>query len=291
PTTAPPTKTPPPTTAPPTKTPPPTTAPPSSAPPTTPVPVGSPPSGSFPNASNTGVPAGTKLTPSKGFRTTKDGQVIDGLDVTGTIYVDNLNVVIRNSRIKSDQGGWAVDIGRNGPASLVILDSELDGNQSDQGGIRNQSNGSSWVGQRLNIHNGENGARLGGNAVLTDSWLHDFVSDSSAPHYDGIEIYEGSNNVVRHNSINLNRDETSCVNVQGDFGTVTNVVIDNNLLNGGGWILNIRKIGAHPVTGTVVTSNDFGAQYGFGFGAIDAPSTTVKGNVLQSTGKNIDNQF
>ena len=290
PTTAPPT-TAPPTTAPPT-TAPPTTAPPTTAPPTTAPPTTAPPttapSAGFPGASNTGVPAGTKLRPSQGFRTTTDGQIVDGLDVTGTIYVDNKNVVIRNSRIKSDEGAWAVDIGRNGPASLLIVDSELDANKSDQGGIRNQSNGSSWVGQRLNIHNGENGARLGGHATLDDSWLHDFVSDSSAPHYDGVEVYEGSDNVIRHNTIDLNQDETSCVNVQGDFGAISNVVIDDNLLNGGGWNLNIRGGGANPVAHTSITGNHFGGEYGYGYGAIDAPSTTILHNVLDPAHTNID---
>lgn len=247
----------------------------------------------WPDATNTGVPGTAPgLTPAPGFRTSKDGQVIESLDIAGSVYVDHNNVTIRNCRIVGDGGStWAVDIGRNGGVTgLLVTDCELDGNRSDQGGIRSQSNGSQWIGKRLNIHNGENGARPGGNAILVDCYLHSNASSASAPHYDGIEVYEGTNTVIRHCTVQLDKPQTSAINAQGDFGTVTGLVIDSCLLGGGGWVLNIRKIGAHPVTGTVITNNTFADKGGFGYGAIDAVLTTITGNV-DATGNNIDSQI
>src|SRR5659263_245731 len=55
-----------------------------------------------PGASNTGVPAGTTLTPSGELRITTANQVIDGLDITGPVTVEAPGVVIENSRIHGD---------------------------------------------------------------------------------------------------------------------------------------------------------------------------------------------
>jgi hypothetical protein len=224
-----------------------------------------------------------------GFRTSADGQVIDGQNITGSVYVDHKNVIIRNCKIKGDGGStWAIDIGRNGPASATITDCTIDSNRSDQGGIRNQSNGSAWTALRCNIFNGENGVRLGGNAVIQDSWIHSFASSSSAPHYDCVEVYEGSNSQVIHNYLDLNQNETSCVNVQGDFGSISGTIINNNWFGGGGWTLNIRgtDTGAHPVTNTAINKNTFGRMGGFGYVVNTSTGTTGSGNV-DSAGKTV----
>ncbi|SDL83304.1 hypothetical protein, partial [Tessaracoccus oleiagri] len=55
----------------------------------------------FPNATNTGVPAGTVLRRSGSIVVTTPGTVIDGLDVDGSIDVQANNVTIRNSRVST----------------------------------------------------------------------------------------------------------------------------------------------------------------------------------------------
>ena len=53
----------------------------------------------FPNASTTGVPAGTTLTTVNGNVTSSSaGQVIEGLNVTGEINIDDPGVIVRNCR-------------------------------------------------------------------------------------------------------------------------------------------------------------------------------------------------
>ena len=82
--------------------------------PTTPAPAPTtqaPPasSGGFPNASNTGVPAGVSLKPSGSITVTQNGAVLDGLDVSGSIRVQANNVTIKRTRIRNP-GGQAITV-------------------------------------------------------------------------------------------------------------------------------------------------------------------------------------
>jgi hypothetical protein len=87
----------------------------------------------YPDATNTGVPAGTALKPSGSIDVSDAGTVIDGLDVTGTINVVADDVTIQNTRVTLTGPGCGasntcgnytirIDEGVNG---TVIRDSEL----------------------------------------------------------------------------------------------------------------------------------------------------------------------
>src|SRR5690625_3800844 len=55
----------------------------------------------YPDASNTGVPAGVELSKSGGLTITEDDTVIDAQEITGTVKVEADDVVIRRSKIIS----------------------------------------------------------------------------------------------------------------------------------------------------------------------------------------------
>src|SRR6266481_5394553 len=56
----------------------------------------------WPDATNTGIPAGTTLTPFSGsFTTTSNGQIVDSLDVSGDIFVHHSDVIVRKCRARS----------------------------------------------------------------------------------------------------------------------------------------------------------------------------------------------
>jgi hypothetical protein len=84
-------------------TPPVTETPPVVTPPTTPTQTthcfASPHTCGFPDATNTGVPAGTALTASGSISVTQAGTVISGRQVTGTINILANNVTIENTRV------------------------------------------------------------------------------------------------------------------------------------------------------------------------------------------------
>jgi hypothetical protein len=248
----------------------------------------------YPDATNTGVSAGQNLTVVNGdFHTTSNNQVVSNLDIRGTLYIDNSGVVAKNFKATAPGGSsWAVVVGaHNNVTGVSISDCTLNGGRSDQGGISAQGASTQWTMQRCDISNGENGIRPSGHAVITDCYVHGLASSSRAPHYDAVEVYSGVGSVFNHDTLLLNMDETSVLNVQGDFGAVSATVLSNSLVNGGGWVLNVRSLAA-SVTGTVVTNNRFGDSHGYGYAAInDGTTSVIKGNVRDSSGVNVDSQI
>ena len=106
-------------------------------------PAPAPAAGAKPGPDNTGVPAGTSLTPSGGLRITQANTVVDARDISGTVYVEASNVTIRSSRIhgsSSDDFGVLVRSG-----SVQIIDSEISGFQN---GIA----GNGWTATRVDLH-------------------------------------------------------------------------------------------------------------------------------------------
>jgi hypothetical protein len=82
----------------------------------------------WPDATNTGVPPGTSLTPSGGFTITTNGQIVEELEVSGTVVVQADNVTIRNSKF-TVAGTESISIGGS-PGTytgLVVEDCEFDG--------------------------------------------------------------------------------------------------------------------------------------------------------------------
>lgn len=87
----------------------------------------------FPDASNTGVPSGTSLTPRGGMKITRSGAVVSGVDVTGSIDIHANDVTIEDSRVtlngagcgtQTTCGNYDIRIDE-GVTGTVIRDSEL----------------------------------------------------------------------------------------------------------------------------------------------------------------------
>ena len=64
----------------------------------------------FPDASTTGVRAGTSLKVVHGdVFTHRDGEVLSGLDIRGTLHVDNSHVLVEDVRVTGPGGSsWAI---------------------------------------------------------------------------------------------------------------------------------------------------------------------------------------
>ncbi|HEX5585876.1 MAG TPA: fibronectin type III domain-containing protein, partial [Acidimicrobiia bacterium] len=202
----------------------------------------------YPDASCTGVPPGTTLTPRQGpITVTTAGAVLQNLDITYTgsepaVSVNAPNATIRNVRVRSN--GIAL-IQVNVGGSLLIEDSELINQPA--AGQPNCHNGiatGSYTARRLEIRGCENGAEMfRGNVVFEDNYVHDldnvgpsYVFGNEAPHSDGVQLNGGATNVViRHNTIDPipsgERGGTSGIigNTSGD-----NVRIEDNTIDGGG---------------------------------------------------------
>ena len=98
----------------------------------------SPHSCGYPDSTNTGVPAGTTLTPSASKTVTTNGTVINGAEITGTVTVAADNVTIKNSKIIRTSGGSGTYgvILNNGADNFTIEHSEVVGPASETAGLQ-----------------------------------------------------------------------------------------------------------------------------------------------------------
>jgi hypothetical protein len=235
----------------------------------------------YPDATNTGVPAGTTLTPKSGdMQITQAGTVIDGIDLTGCITIWAPNVTIKRSKIRCDGPYGIFSYARNySGGGLQITDVEVDCMGTPTTGIASYG----FTATRVNVHGCVNGFAIDSGDVVQDSYVHDlYTANASTDHSDGLQIPGGST-TVRHNTIiNSSPGGTSAI-IMAQTG-VSNLTIDNNLLSGGGFTLYCPR---QSGTNVQVTNNRFGT---FGYGAsigcsVGADLAVWANNVYDSNGK------
>jgi hypothetical protein len=265
----------------------------------------------YPDASNTGVPPGTTLTPYTGPSNIKTpNTVIDGRTI-GCIEVSAPGVVIRNSRISCSSFSYAVYLDdrllTDAATPLLIEDSEITCNDRQSGAAVGEAD---FTVRRVEITHCENGFDIDQHVLIEDSFIHDLYTDSInhmdgaqfgcghwAPGYSGPSCAAGYapgvlNVTFRHNTI-------YAVSASGEFGTSAiisnrtpnidhNVLIENNLLAGGAFTLYCDQDGATGVN-YVVRNNHFSTKFspkvGF-YGISDHCSDeTQSGNVIHETGR------
>lgn len=241
-----------------------------------------PTTSSWPTAANTGVPAGTVLVPSGPLTITTSGQVIDRRDITGGVVVQASNVVRKKSRIRG-AGSYGVLIASG---SLQIQDSEILGFEN---GIAFDN----WKAYRVEISGqADDGAKLGSNVTLQDSWIHD-LNPSAGAHADGAQLQSGEVNViVRHNTIDLGSTigANAALFLAPDLGPSSSgpLVIDNNKLKGGNFSLYCvdGNNGRYFIRNISITNNRFGRAYQYGPANINVP-VSQSGNMWDDTGTSI----
>jgi len=228
---------------------------------------------SWPDASNTGVPAGIQLTPSGSFEVTTDGAVIENLDVTGAITVLANNVTIRNVRITSGDY-YPIRYFDRGNTGLVVEDCEIIGTSGD---VTSAIAFEHYTARRLNIHGTADGLKADADVLIEDCWIHD-LSNNAGEHNDCVQSTGGKGVTIRHNS--LSGASNAAVQTGDESGQSTeDLVIEGNLLSGGGWTLNICGKGSTRPKNTRVVDNCFKRDSGYGPWAIDDLNPTLSGNV------------
>jgi hypothetical protein len=195
--------------------------------------------GSFPQAGNTGLPAGTRLkaVTTKPLRVQRAGTVLDGVDIRADISIEADNVTIKNSRV-INSGEWGI-IQRENAKGLVVKDSEIRGNGKDrlQHAIFNLGGNITIVRNDMSVVSDAISTSVG---LIEDNYLHDplyFDGD----HTDMIQANSGPPSgqqlVIRHNTVINTLDQTSAVALFQDFGVQHDAIIEKNLLAGGGYAL------------------------------------------------------
>jgi hypothetical protein len=265
----------------------------------------------YPDATNTGVPAGTTLraVPSQvrsgpGWHWDSRGWVeIDGdgatfshysvaanVDVTasGAVVTENRISVrgqsfgvsvrhARNVRVQHNTISSPVALGRD---RLLVGVKDIYG---DATGLRVRANNISHASTAVQLDDG----------VVTDNYIHDF-GFTSGDHLNGIMSNGGRRPLtISHNTVLNSYAQTDAIGLFEDFGVQTNRTVTNNLLGGGGYSL---YAGANPggarTSNIRITDNRFAviffpASGRFGpYTAFDpaGPGNVWAGNIRDDTG-------
>ena len=249
----------------------------------------------FPDADTTGprIP----LKPHKtGYMTIrKNGTVIRGWDITGSLDIYANNVTVIDTKITSDSW-WGVNL-RAGYSGLRVLHSTITavpGKGPDNGGVdyavSNMSGSPVEVGWCDVSVFGD--ALSTGQGNLHDNYVHDiapFVNLGGEWQHTNTVISGGGNTgglTIRHNTLlnptSLKQGASGSIGLFADVGVVRNVTVDNNWVAGGAYALYGGDTGA---TGIKVTDNIFSTEYhpaSGGYGVVAHWNAKGAGNVWRN---------
>lgn len=233
-----------------------------------------------PGPHNTGVPAGTMLTPSGSIRVEQDGAIVEDLDIEGEIQILANNVTIRRVRIRSGDY-YPIRYFDEGNTGLVIEDSEIEGTSDD---VTASVSFASYTARRLNVHGGADGFKADSEVLIEDSWIHD-LRNGPDQHNDGVQSTGGANVTLRNNWIT--GGSNAAVQTGDESAATENLTIECNWLGGGGYTLNIRGEGATVPVNTKIINNVFSRDHAYGPWTLDDPDPTISGNTYED-GEPID---
>ncbi len=199
----------------------------------------------FPDATNTGVPAGTPLHVVNGdLYVTTAGQVITGAEVHGCVFVQADNVTIRDSKVNCRE-----NYGIRGFASgkdffdLTLIDDEIDCGATNTTGVAYAH----FTALRLNIHGCENGFAISDDATIRDTYVHNLFTGNGA-HADGAQLTDGAGGITfEHNTLVAPLSNSAIIMWTQDDPQNHDVLVDRNLLVGGGWTLYCPRMDANNV--------------------------------------------
>ncbi|MET7399914.1 hypothetical protein ABZS66_41165, partial [Dactylosporangium sp. NPDC005572] len=106
--------------------------------------------------------------------------------------------------------------------------------------------------------------RIDGVGTVQDSWLHDPNGVGSAQHNDVIQSTNAKYIRILHNRLENQHTQTSCILLKADIGSISDVVVDSNLMNGGGYSFYWYDAN-YKITNGKVTNNKFMRASGGGF--------------------------
>lgn len=261
----------------------------------TPIPTPGPAPSGWPADYNTGYPHGlpgdtrtpVTLTPYTGSCILTSPVTINAKDITCRLYVRSAGVVIKNSRIRvSNEGGIYIN---DDNYHTLITDTEVDGQHQDNsaGGISLIGDGS-YTCIRCNLHGSGDIIRInwGGVAVI-DSWLHDPYCMQESCHNDIMQSTDGDCTIgatsinglvpnssdstsgsyclkIVHNRLENPHTQTSNILLKADQGNIHDVLVENNLFNGGGYTFYWYDSG-YKISNGVVRNNRFRRAAGGGY--------------------------
>ncbi|MGV9387395.1 DUF4082 domain-containing protein [Nonomuraea sp. NPDC003707] len=260
----------------------------------------------YPDGTNTGYkPTGVNLTTEEvklnqdgDFVITKSG-VIDGKDIRGCVIVKAPNVTIKRSKITCT-GYFNIRLYPKS-GNFLLEDVEVDGSgEANNAAFVDDGNGPVIM-RRVNMHDVSDGPHPGEHWLIEDSYLHSLTRCAKC-HNDTIQSAGAADVVVRHNTLE-NMAGTygpeggmnAVVRIATEQGPVKGFVVENNLLAGGNFAVQVRSQGNGAPTGVKIVNNRIGKgttpdkqpypRWGTPFDFDGVPSVIQTGNVWDNDNK------
>lgn len=251
--------------------------------------VGHGPVGSYqPDATSSGVPAGTALTTHTGTITATAGQTIENLDVHGRVVVKVAGVTIRNCRIRGAAGETAplIQCYDTGASGLLVEDCTLRPDVAPTTAGPDGITGHDYTIRRCDISGTIDGCGIYNtsnpsgpmNVLIEQCYVHDlcFLTPDSGhsdnhSHNDCVQIQGGGSITIRGNNFagftdpttsvygamypNPGKWSNSVLQCTQNVGTISGVDFSSNWVDGGAASLNLS--GNYTSFGRLV-GNHFG---------------------------------
>jgi Domain of unknown function (DUF4082) len=259
----------------------------------------------YPDATNTGVPAGTALkSESQNIAVNKAGTTIKDISLNGEISVEANNTTIEDSEITVEGtqtcgkscGGRGIWI-KPGVTGTVIKHVTCHGAAATGVNVTQyciMSNDSDTTIEYLHAYYCTE--CLAGAMDVSESFIDETGAVIPEEHYEDIYYGGGSGPlIVNHNTMLNPNGQTAVVFASVDFGDQTTLTITNNLMAGGGYTLygGTSGSGGKVVGPVTVTGNRFSRKYYPESGYYGVASyfensvTTWSGNIWDETLKSV----
>ena len=254
------------------------------------------PSLTFPNASNTGVPAGTVLKAYSGpSDITTNGTVLNGYIFTSPLTIDANDVTIENCYFAiSGTSANCIDV--DSGTGTVITDCTLDGENAAGDAVGGDAiYADNCTISYCNIYGYAKDIYVAGsnvNIIGNYCWNMGSAGEHVEPIFiDGTGVAGETLSNVNISGNTLACNLVSGVAVAGpifikdDFGAVSGVTINDNLLTGGGYTV-FAETSLSDVTDISVTNNVLGVgEYGYAYEPLTGTGDTWSGNTNLLTGQ------
>jgi hypothetical protein len=216
--------------------------------------------GSAGAASGVGAPS-SGLTGSGPIQVSQNNTIIAGLDIAGEVKVLNgvQGTIIRNTRITVSGGIYAVDCRYSGSAGPVKFENVtvISSPSANTAAVLNLSAGSSVVDSHLSGSKQSVNGSLSG-VLLRNTLMDGIVNVSGSAHCENI-YSAGADGLQVIGCTLLNPlSQTANIFLDGKGGAFANVVIEGNVLAGGGYCI---YGGSTATTSLTVRSNVFDRRY------------------------------
>jgi Domain of unknown function (DUF4082) len=205
----------------------------------------------YPDATNTGVPAGTTLTrvpqdrtsgtgwtwDSRGWISTTDNAIVENLIIDGHVETTGKNVTVRNNRILQTGEDWAVALRTTVNATVTHNTIGVTGAPRLMVGVKDIYGDSTGTTVSYNdISNASTGIQMYA-GLVENNYIHD-LGMNDGDHINGFTSNLGTDPLTIRNNTILNKfNQTDAISLFQDFGVEGNRLITGNLVAGGGYTI------------------------------------------------------